>query len=92
MASLQFDKRQPVIPVRALKKERTVEFGKLQIELLYKSDQYMIDREEAQFAVEHFWIGALKNAVLDGDVIQGSPIADQSVGLVDEIQPLKNYR
>ena len=89
VATPQFDSRLPVIPVRALKNEGTVEFGKLQLELLYKLDQHMIDREEAQFAVERFWIGALKDAVLDGDVTKGSLMAGQSVGLVGEIQPLK---
>ncbi len=49
-----------------------------------------MDREQAQFAVERFWIGALKNAVIDGDVTKGSLMAGQSVGLVDEVKPLKS--
>jgi enoyl-[acyl-carrier protein] reductase II len=40
--------------------------------------------------VERFWIGALKNAVIDGDIERGSLMAGQSVGLVDEIMPLKD--
>ena len=39
--------------------------------------------------VEEFWAGALRQAVLDGDVTSGSLMAGQSVGLVDKIQPLK---
>jgi len=89
VASPQFDSRLPVIPVRALKNEGTIEFAKLQLELLHKLDQKQINRLEAQFKVEAFWAGALRNAVIDGDVAKGSLMAGQSVGLVDRIQPLK---
>jgi enoyl-[acyl-carrier protein] reductase II len=90
MATPSFDSRLPVIPVRALKNDGTIEFGKLQLELLNKLDNNLIDREQALHAVERFWVGALKNAVIDGDVTKGSLMAGQSVGLVDEIKPLKN--
>jgi enoyl-[acyl-carrier protein] reductase II len=88
VASPQFDGRLPVIPVRALKNDGTIEFAKLQLELLHKLDNGTIDRNEAQFEVERFWVGALKRAALDGDVIKGSLMAGQSVGLVSEIKPL----
>ena len=88
MATPQFDSRLPVIPVRALKNEGTIEFAKLQIELLSKLDDNLIDRMEAQYKVEEFWVGALRKAVLEGDVSKGSLMAGQSVGLVDKIQPL----
>lgn len=88
MATPQFDSRLPVIPVRALKNEGVIEFGKLQLELLHKLDQGVIDRQEAQYAVERFWVGALRDAVVDGDVTKGSLMAGQSVGLADRIQPL----
>jgi enoyl-[acyl-carrier protein] reductase II len=88
VATPQFDSRLPVIPVRALKNEGSNEFAKLQLELLHKLDNGVIDRHEAQFAVERFWVGALRNAVIDGDVTRGSLMAGQSVGLVDEIKPL----
>jgi enoyl-[acyl-carrier protein] reductase II len=88
MASPQFDSRLPVIPVRALKNEGSQEFARLQLELLGKLDDNRIDRREAQFKVEEFWAGALRNAVIDGDVTSGSLMAGQSVGLVDRIQPL----
>jgi enoyl-[acyl-carrier protein] reductase II len=90
MATPQFDSRLPIIPVRALKNEGTNEFGKLQLQLLQKLDNNLIDRQQAQFAAEQFWAGALKNAVLDGDVARGSLMAGQSVGLVDEIMPLQD--
>ena len=89
VATPQFDGRLPVIPVRALKNEGTIEFGKLQLELLHKLDEGIIDRQTAQYEVERFWVGALRTAVIDGDVKQGSLMADQSVGLADAIKPLK---
>ncbi|NNG01433.1 MAG: hypothetical protein HKM93_18740 [Desulfobacteraceae bacterium] len=88
MATPQFDSRLPVIPVRALKNEGTQEFNKVQLDLLNKLDSGTIDRHEAQFAVERFWVGALKQAVVDGEVNSGSLMAGQSVGLVGNVQPL----
>jgi enoyl-[acyl-carrier protein] reductase II len=89
MATPQFDSRLPIIPVRALKNIGTLEFGKLQLELLYKLDNDLIDRQRAQYEAERFWMGALKKAVIDGDVEKGSLMAGQSVGLVDKVMPLK---
>ena len=89
VATPQFDGRLPVIPVRALKNEGTVEFGKIQLELLQKLESGAIDKNEAQFEVERFWVGALQKAVVDGEVNSGSLMAGQSVGLVHDIQPLK---
>jgi enoyl-[acyl-carrier protein] reductase II len=89
MATPQFDSRLPVIPVRALKNEGSAEFSKLQFDLLKKLENNEIDRINAQFEVERFWIGALKRAVVDGDVKFGSLMAGQSVGLADRILPLK---
>ena len=66
------------------------EFGKLQLELLHKLDNCLIDREQIQYAVERFCIGALKNAVIDGDVTKGSLMSGQSVGLVNKVKPLKS--
>ena len=37
--------------------------------------------------IEHFWGGALRRAVIDGDVENGSVMAGQSVGLVKDIKP-----
>ncbi len=89
MATPQFDSRLPIIPVRSLKNYGTVEFGKLQLELLYKLDNQLMDRHEAQYEAERFWIGALKRAVIDGDVEEGSLMAGQSVGLVNKVKPLQ---
>jgi enoyl-[acyl-carrier protein] reductase II len=89
MATPQFDSRLPIIPVRALKNIGTLEFGKLQLELLYKLDNNLMDRQRAQYEAERFWMGALKKAVIDGDVEKGSLMAGQSVGLVNKVMPLK---
>lgn len=88
MATPQFDSRLPVIPVRALKNDGSIEFGKLQLELLHKLDHGDIDRQEAQYEVERFWVGALRDAAVDGDVTKGSLMAGQSVGLTNQTQPL----
>lgn len=90
LATPSFDSRLPVIPVRSLRNDGTIEFSKLQLELLHKLDHNLIDREQALHAVERFWVGALRNAVIDGDVTKGSLMAGQSVGLVNEIKPLNN--
>lgn len=89
MATPQFDSALPVVSVRALYNEGTVAFGKLQLELIKKLESGAISRKEAQFEVERFWMGALRKAVVDGDVKHGSLMAGQSVGLVDDIKPIK---
>jgi enoyl-[acyl-carrier protein] reductase II len=89
VATPQFDSRLPVIPVRALKNDGSLEFSKLQLELLKKLENNQIDRVDAQYEVERFWVGALKRAVVEGDVKNGSLMAGQSVGLADRILPLK---
>ena len=89
VATPQFDSRLPVIPVRALKNVGTAEFGKLQLDLIRKIEDKTIDRMGAQHEVERFWMGALRNAVVDGDMKNGSLMAGQSVGLADKILPLQ---
>ena len=46
-----------------------------------------LTKEAAQLAIEHFWAGALRRAVIDGDVETGSLMAGQSVGMVTAEQP-----
>ncbi|MBM3929235.1 MAG: 2-nitropropane dioxygenase, partial [Sphingomonadales bacterium] len=38
--------------------------------------------------IEHYWAGALRRAVIDGDVEHGSLMAGQSVGMVTKEEPL----
>ena len=46
-----------------------------------------LDQTAAQLKIEHYWAGALRRAVVDGDVEAGSLMAGQSVGMVKSIQP-----
>ena len=45
-----------------------------------------LSQKEAQLEIEHFWAGALRRAVIDGDVDAGSLMAGQSVGFVTREQ------
>ena len=89
MSTPEYDKRLPVVAVRALKNKSTEEFGRLQLELLQQMNAGTIGHAEAQVKVESFWMGGLKKAAVDGDVERGSCMAGQSVGLVDRVQPMK---
>jgi enoyl-[acyl-carrier protein] reductase II len=51
-------------------------------------DQGSVDMTEAQLRIEHFWAGALRRAVIDGDVENGSLMAGQSVGMVTAEEPV----
>lgn len=84
----QYDSKLPVVAVRALRNKGTDAFGKLQLKLLKQLETEEISREEAQNEVETFWIGALRQAAVDGDVERGSLMAGQSVGLVNKIVPV----
>jgi enoyl-[acyl-carrier protein] reductase II len=82
VASSQLDIRFPVIPVRALTNQATKEFMAYQKELIEKVDREELELKEAQLKIEHFWAGALRRAVIEGDIERGSLMAGQSVGLV----------
>ena len=88
VASVQVDPRLPVIPVRALKNKGTEEFTAKQVEVGQLLDQGSIEMGEAQLRIEHFWAGALRRAVIDGDVENGSLMAGQSVGMVSREEPV----
>ena len=80
--SIQLDERFPVIPVRGLVNEGTKRFLVHQAETRDRFQAGELTKEEAQLAIEHFWAGALRRAVIDGDVENGSVMAGQSVGMV----------
>ena len=84
VASVQLDPRLPVIPVRALKNAGTEAFTAKQREVANKLDKGEVDMMEAQLEIEHYWAGALRRAVIDGDVENGSLMAGQSVGMVSD--------
>ena len=86
--SVQIDPRLPVIPVRALKNREMENFSAKQIEVAKLLDEGKVEMAEAQLQIEHYWAGALRRAVIDGDVESGSVMAGQSVGMVKEEQPV----
>jgi enoyl-[acyl-carrier protein] reductase II len=88
-ATPQYDSALPIVAVRAIKNEGTQNFGKLQLELLNRLKENQLSRTDAQFEAEKFWVGALRRAVQDGDIDQGSLMAGQSVGLVNDIKPVR---
>jgi enoyl-[acyl-carrier protein] reductase II len=87
LPSVQLDERFPVIPVRGLVNDGTKRFLRHQAETRDRFQSGELNKEEAQLAIEHFWAGALKRAVIDGDVEHGSVMAGQSVGMVSAEQP-----
>ncbi len=88
IASVQIDPRLPVIPVRALKNKGTEEFTAKQVEVALLLNQGSIEMGEAQLRIEHYWAGALRRAVIDGDIENGSLMAGQSVGMVTKEEPV----
>jgi enoyl-[acyl-carrier protein] reductase II len=86
--SVQIDPRLPVIPVRALKNREMENFAAKQREVAQKLDEGAIEMAEAQLQIEHYWAGALRRAVIDGDVESGSVMAGQSVGMVTREEPV----
>lgn len=87
--SVQVDPDFPVIPVRAIINKATDAFTRKQHEVIAEFRSGKLDKKEAQLAIEHFWAGALRRAVIDGDVEHGSVMAGQSVGMVNKIQPVR---
>jgi enoyl-[acyl-carrier protein] reductase II len=85
--SVQIDPAFKVIPVRALANQATRLFTQTQLEVIARHRRGELSYEEASLAIEHFWAGALRRAVVEGDVEHGSLMAGQSVGLVRRIQP-----
>jgi enoyl-[acyl-carrier protein] reductase II len=85
----QYSAKLPVVSVRALNNHAMEHFGNLQLELLDKLRDGTVNRQDAQFKVEEYWVGSLRRAAIDGDVEHGSLMAGQSVGLVTRVQPLR---
>jgi enoyl-[acyl-carrier protein] reductase II len=85
--SVQVDPDLPVIPVRALANHGTVRFLEKQQQVSQRYHRGELSQEQAQLEIELFWAGALRRAVIDGDVENGSMMAGQSVGMVTREQP-----
>ena len=84
--SVQLDPRFPVIPVRALANPAAERFVAMQRQVIERFARGELSQKEAQLEIEHFWAGALRRAVIDGDVETGSLMAGQSVGFVTREQ------
>lgn len=85
--SVQVDPQFPVIPVRAIQNAGTRRFVQFQREVIDDFKSGRLDHAAAQLKIEHFWAGQLRNAVINGDVENGSLMAGQSVGMVTRVQP-----
>ena len=86
--SVQLDERFPVIPVRSLVNEGTKRFLRHQAVVRDRFLAGELDRDAAQLDIEQFWAGALRRAVIEGDLQNGSLMAGQSVGMVSAEQPV----
>ena len=86
----KFDPRVPVIPVRAIVNEGARDFTALQLKLIRKIEKNEISTREAGEELEKFWLGALRKAVVDGDVDHGSLMAGQSINFVKDIISVKD--
>ncbi len=86
IASVQIDPRFPVIPVRALNNAASLRFAEVQREAIEQVNRGELELKAAQLGIEHFWAGALRKAVVDGDIENGSLMAGQSVGMVTKEQ------
>lgn len=87
VVSVQIDPDLPVIPVRALANEGSRRFADVQREIAGRYRGGELTQEQAQLEIELYWAGALRRAVIDGDVDGGSLMAGQSVGMVSREQP-----
>ncbi|MDJ0390996.1 nitronate monooxygenase [Roseomonas sp. E05] len=87
MPSVQVDASFPVIPVRALQNAGTRRFMEHQLEVIRRFQVGELSKDAAQLEIEHFWAGALRRAVVEGDIENGSVMAGQSVGMVTREQP-----
>jgi enoyl-[acyl-carrier protein] reductase II len=88
VTTTQLDPQFPVIPVRALTNNGTRLFMDTQRDVIERFHRGDLTQKEAQLEIEHFWAGALRRAVIDGDVENGSLMAGQIVGMVTKEQPM----
>ena len=86
--SIQLDPNFTVIPVRAIANKGTQEFIIAQRKAIEEYNLGNLSKEEAQLMIEKYWAGALRKAVIDGDVEYGSVMAGQSVGMVLSKKPV----
>jgi enoyl-[acyl-carrier protein] reductase II len=89
-STVQIDNNFAVIPVRAIINQGTLNFVDFQKQVIADFNNGLYStKQEAQLKIEHYWAGALRKAVVDGDVVNGSLMAGQSVGMVNDILPVE---
>ena len=86
VASVQLDPQFTVIPVRALLNRAAQEYLAFQAATIADYKAGSLSLSESQLKIEHYWAGALRRAVIEGDVETGSLMAGQSVGMVTREQ------
>ena len=74
----------PVIPVRSVYNKAHEDFESYQLHVVKDYENEQLTIEEARTKIETFWAGALKKAVIEGDIDNVSVMAGQIVGLVKE--------
>jgi enoyl-[acyl-carrier protein] reductase II len=89
VVSVQVDEDFYVIPVRSIKNKAHHDFIKYQHEIINQYKSGKLEKDEAQLKIEHYWAGALRKAVIYGDIENGSLMAGQSVGMVKKEQSTK---
>ena len=62
---------------------------KVQSGVIEEFDAGKLDLKQAQLKIEHYWAGALRKAVIDGDLENGSLMAGQSVGMITKEQTVQ---
>ncbi|MFP4548105.1 MAG: NAD(P)H-dependent flavin oxidoreductase [Fidelibacterota bacterium] len=82
----QFDSKLKVVPIRTIRNKTLENFNKLKKKLTKKLKKEKISHTRAQKFVGIYWIHALRDAALKGDVEKGALMAGQTVGLITEEQ------
>jgi enoyl-[acyl-carrier protein] reductase II len=83
------DKKFSVAPVRALENVGTEEFAAKQREILAKFERGEVELNNGRLSLEHFWAGALRRGVREGDVDRGSIMSGQIVEIIKEERSVK---
>jgi enoyl-[acyl-carrier protein] reductase II len=79
IASVQLDHRFPVLPVRALSNPASERFIAMQRSVIDRFVRGELTQRAAQLEIEHFWAGALRRAVIDGDKDAGGLAARDEI-------------
>jgi enoyl-[acyl-carrier protein] reductase II len=90
IVTTQLDPKFPVIPVRSIANQASKTFYTFQKNIINEYNSGILSLQEAKLKIEHFWAGALRKAVVEGDVDNGSLMAGQSVGLITQEQSVSD--